>query len=481
MFLTKNTADSAINAAIGGIVDFFSCELLPESVLADIGHKRVFATESSTGDKGNVISSGSVVTIANGQCALIVEQNKVIDLCTEPGEYIFKTDSPPNRKLRIYYCITKEITGNRYGTPSDVPYRLRDDSIAIDFDVRIRLYGAFSYQIENPVLFFTNVCGDITEPFTRDKIERQLKSELIEALFPAFEITSAMGIGYSDLPEHSAVLTDALNNALVCQWRDLRGLALVEVSVAHVMANSEDEGLITSSLTKSVLRPINNNDPAGLDSPPQIMDWACPCGYTGNSGEFCVKRGNPNYNDKPNLYESRQGAYCLSNDMRYAYLSVGNKDTRTAISIVNSTLSPDQKAHPRFRVGNIAFIEIITSTPNLTDSFSSSKYVGVILGDEPRLVPMPSKELFTHYAKIVRANPGIMEPNQRIRAALILATGNESYKVDESTWTDEDGSLIIKYNALVRLNMAKSITTSNTLTVDANQNFTIDSNANYGT
>ncbi|MCL2815104.1 MAG: hypothetical protein FWD23_10940 [Oscillospiraceae bacterium] len=202
-------------------------------------------------------------------------------------------------------------------------------------------------------------------------------------------------------------------------------------------------------------------------------EWACACGGRGNTDFYCLKCGSSVSESKLELNESRNGKYYLSDDMRYNFLE--NEDKKTVMSTVEKTLLPNQRAYPRFRVGNIAFVEISTSAPQLTDSSGSRKYAGVILGDEPRLVSMPNKELFTHFAKIVRADPGIMEPSRRIRAALILATGDESRGRDkdaEPTWTDENGVLIIKYRVL-RGGMLLW-TEARMLIVDENQDFTIE-------
>ena len=52
----------------------------------------------STNYKGseNVITNGSVVAVADGQCMIIVDQGKVTELCAEPGEFVYDSSTEPS-------------------------------------------------------------------------------------------------------------------------------------------------------------------------------------------------------------------------------------------------------------------------------------------------------------------------------------------------------------------------------------------------
>ena len=267
----------AIAGAAGGVMadqwkEFFTCEALPADVLAVKGQKKTTRRSSNTHGDENIITSGSRIAVADGQCMLIVEQGKVVEVCAEPGEYTYDASTEPTifagnlgesigqvfqnigkrftfggeapKDQRIYYFNTKELTGNKYGTPSPVPFRVVDQRAGIDIDIAIRCFGAYSYRITNPLLFYTNVGGDATEAYTRDTIDGQLKSELLTALQPAFARISDMGIRYSSLPGHTREIAEALNEELSAQWRDRRGLEIVAFGVSSVKANEEDEQMI---------------------------------------------------------------------------------------------------------------------------------------------------------------------------------------------------------------------------------------------
>lgn len=247
--------------------DYFYCDALPVDVLAARGRKR---TSGSGNTQDNILTNGSVIAVADGQCMLIVEQGKVVDLCAEPGEYVYDMSTEPSffdggkfvdnlkelfltigkrfeyggatpKDQRIYYFNTKEIVGNKYGTPSPVPFRVVDEKVNLDVDISVKCFGEYTYKLVNPLLFYTNVCGNITGEYTREQLDSQMKSELLTALQPAFARISDKGIRYSALPAHTSELADALKEELTATWRDFRGIELQQIGVSSIKANEEDE------------------------------------------------------------------------------------------------------------------------------------------------------------------------------------------------------------------------------------------------
>lgn len=275
---------AALRSAAGVMADqwkeYFYCNALPDNVLAVKGVKR----GSTFGNNGsdNVISNGSVIAVADGQCMIIVDQGKVVDLCAEPGEYIYDMSSEPSlfygdlstsikevfknigkrfafggeipKEQRVYYFNTRELTGNKYGTPSPVPFRVVDRNVGLDVDISIRCFGEYSIRLVNPILFYTNVCGNVSSAYTTDKLLGQMKTELLTALQPAFAKLSEQGIRYSALPGHTMELADALNEVLSNKWRDLRGIEIVSFGVSSVKASEEDEAMIKELQRNAALR-----------------------------------------------------------------------------------------------------------------------------------------------------------------------------------------------------------------------------------
>ena len=277
---------AALGSAGGVLADqwkeYFYCEALPENVMAVKGQKRTSGRSSNTKGSDNIISNGSVIAVADGQCMLIVDQGKIVDMCAVPGEYTYDQSTEPSifvgdlgegiknvfnnmanrftfggeapKDQRVYYFNTKELIGNKYGTANPVPFRVVDQRAGIDIDVGIRCFGEYSYRICNPALFYTNVCGNVAEAYTRDKLDGQLKTELLTALQPAFAKIGEDGIRYSQLPGHTMEIADALNEVLSKKWAELRGIKVASFGVNSVKASEEDEAMIKNLQRTAVMR-----------------------------------------------------------------------------------------------------------------------------------------------------------------------------------------------------------------------------------
>lgn len=266
----------ALMGSVGGTLadqwkEYFYCDSMPEDVLAVKGKKRV-SGRSANRENDNIITNGSVIAVADGQAMMIVDQGKVVEFTAEPGEFTYDASSEPTifcgdlgtsimetfktvgkrftfggekaKDQRVYYFNLKELVGSKYGTPSPVPFRVVDRNIGLDWEISVRCFGEYSFHICDPLLFYTNVCGNITEDYTRDRLEGQMKTELLTALQPAFARISEMGIRYSSLPAHTMELADILNQVLSKKWRELRGIEIVSFGVSSIKASEEDEKML---------------------------------------------------------------------------------------------------------------------------------------------------------------------------------------------------------------------------------------------
>jgi len=252
--------------------EFFYCEAIPVDIMVCRGEKRTGGRSSNTKGNDNIISNGSIIAVADGQCMIIVDQGKVAEVCAQPGEFVYDTSSEPSifsgslgtsildtfksigkrftmggdtgKDQRVYYFNTKELTGNKYGTPNSVPFRVVDERAGIDIDIGIRCFGEYSYRITNPILFYTNVCGNVESAYNRNQLDGMLKTELMTALQPTFAKISEMGIRYSALPGHTTDIQRVLNEVLSASWSNLRGLEVVSFGVSSLKADEEDEKMI---------------------------------------------------------------------------------------------------------------------------------------------------------------------------------------------------------------------------------------------
>ncbi|MBQ3504840.1 MAG: SPFH domain-containing protein [Oscillospiraceae bacterium] len=280
---------AALGSAGGILADqwkeYFYCDSMDTDTLMIKGVKRTSSRSSNKKASDNIITNGSVIAVNEGQCAMIVDQGKIVEFTAETGEFtwdastegtIFQGDlheglmnswnnlkrrftfgGDTAKDQRVYFFNLKEITGNKYGTPSPVPFRVVDHNIGLDVDISVRCNGEYSYRISDPMLFYKNVCANVSSRFTRDQIDSQLKTEFLTALQPAFARISEMGIRYSALPGHTMELSDAMNNVLSAKWSGLRGISVVSVGVNSITASREDEQMIKELQKSAVFRNVN--------------------------------------------------------------------------------------------------------------------------------------------------------------------------------------------------------------------------------
>ena len=274
---------AGIGAAGGVLADqwreYFYCDSLTADVLMQKGQKR-----SRAGGSDNIISDGSIIAVNEGQCMIIVQQGEIVEVCAEAGEFVFENSTEPSifygdlgetikasferigrrftfggstaNDQRIYYFNTKEIMGNKWGTPTPVPFRVVDANIGLDTDIAVRANGEFSYHIFDPLLFYKRVCANVEGSFTRDKIDRQLKSEFLSALQTGLGRISEMGIRYSSVPSHTMELAQAMDAALAPTWAE-RGISIVSVGMNSIATTPEDEERIKELQRMAVLRDPN--------------------------------------------------------------------------------------------------------------------------------------------------------------------------------------------------------------------------------
>ena len=275
----------AAQAATGTVMadqwkEFFYCDSLDNDTLLVRGKKRTGSRSSNTNGNDNIISNGSGIAVADGQCMLIVDQGKIAEVCSEPGEYTYDTSSEPSifagnlsdsikntfltigkrfsyggdtgKDQRVYYINTKEITDNKFGTANPVWFRVVDKRINLDKDIEIRCNGVYSFKITNPLLFYTSLSGNVAECYEKSEIMPQLKTEFVDALQPAFAKIAEMEIRPSQIPAHATEIGDAMNEILTKKWSEIRGLSIVSVAFNPVTLKEEDAEAIRQAQNTSM-------------------------------------------------------------------------------------------------------------------------------------------------------------------------------------------------------------------------------------
>lgn len=361
--------------AVGGVLadqwkEFFYCEALDMDTLMIKGQKRISGRSSNTKGSDNVITNGSGIAVADGQCMIIVEQGKVVEVCAEPGEYTYDSAIEPSifagsfgeslintfkeigkrftyggdtgKDQRVYYFNTKEIMGNKFGTPSPIIFEVMNKQMGFSRTVNVRCNGVYSYRITNPLVFYTKVCGNVEESFTRDQIDEQMKTEFISALQPAFGALAELELRPAQIPAKVNEVKKAMNDALQYEWVESRGISVEKIALNPITLNDEDmkaiqnmeesgsyganaammAGRMTTATATAMETAAGNSAGAmtgflgmgmagnamggGFNAASQLFQagqeqkeastvtdgWTCACG-TVNTGKFCAECGQP--------------------------------------------------------------------------------------------------------------------------------------------------------------------------------------------
>lgn len=280
---------AAIGAVSGTLADqykeYFTCDSLSADALVVKGTKHTDKRSANNGND-NVISNGSAIAVSEGQCMVIIDNGHVVDFCAVPGVYTFDQSSQPSvfaegkfgEKLkatakemlrrvsfggdsatdqRVYYFNIKEITDNKFGTMNPVPFRIVDNKIGLDIDSSVRCNGTYSYMITDPMLFYKNVCGNVSRDYSRSDLDAQLKSEFLSALQPALAELSNLEIRPNQIPMHTMELSDKMNQILSGKWSDLRGISIVSVAINSVTIPKEDEDMIKEAQKVGMMQNAN--------------------------------------------------------------------------------------------------------------------------------------------------------------------------------------------------------------------------------
>ena len=373
----------AAAGAVGGVLadqwrEFFYCDSMEADTIIIKGEKRTGGRSSNKKGEDNIISNGSVIAVNEGQGMIIVESGKIVEFCDEAGEFVYDSSTEPSifcgnlgegikktfaqigkrftfggdtgKDQRVYYFNLKELTGNKFGTPNPVPFRVVvDETLGYKLSVDLRCNGVYSYKLVDPILFYTNVCGNVAYAYNRSEIDEMLRGELLNALSPALAKISAMKISYSEIPAHTREVSAALKEELAAQWREARGIEIVSMNFNSVsipddqrkklteweetamttdvntaaarMAGAQSEAMKTAAANQGGMGAMGGflgmnmaqqagganaanlfamgaqqqaaqPQPAPAQAAAQPSGWVCSCGAS-NTGKFCSECGAP--------------------------------------------------------------------------------------------------------------------------------------------------------------------------------------------
>lgn len=364
--------------------EYFYCDSLSNDVLMVKGRKKVNeGRNSNTKGSDNIISNGSVIAVNEGQCMIIVDQGGIVDVCAEAGEFIYDNSTEPSlfygslgesvkasfstigrrfafggntaKDQRVYFFNTKEIINNLFGTPSPIPFRVLDKNTGFDFDTAVKVNGQYSFKIIDPILFYTNVCANVTDSYKKADLLVTMKGELLTALQPALAKISAQGVRPYEIPGFSMEICDFLAEELTGQWTELRGIQMVKMSInaadmigadrerfqkwqdtamlrntdmqaarkteafSNMMENMQGGsngnaggspmegamnmmamGMMNNMMGGSTFGGSMGQQQASMQQTPKmqagaapVLGWTCKCGHADNKSNFCSECGSP--------------------------------------------------------------------------------------------------------------------------------------------------------------------------------------------
>ena len=358
--------------ALGGVLadqwkEFFYCESIDGDTIMVKGQKMIGKRSSNTKGSDNIISNGSGIVVNDGQAMIIVEQGKVVEFCAEPGEFTYDASTEPSifagsfgksildtfktigkrftyggdtgKDQRVYYFNTKEIMGNKYGTATPIPFKVViNEQMGLKLSVDIRCNGEYTYKLVNPLLFYTNIAGNVSDRYDKSEWADILRSSLLDALQPALATVASKKIEYSELPAHTTEIRNALTEVLKPDWTETRGIELVKLTInslsipedqrkkiteweenamtanpmmagsrlvgaqadAMRTAAANENGAMTGFMGMGMAMNAGGNNAQNLfamgqqaqpEATPAANDsWKCSCGAV-NTGKFCAECG----------------------------------------------------------------------------------------------------------------------------------------------------------------------------------------------
>lgn len=267
--LIANVAGSTFGSISSQIQDqyleFFTQDALGTDILVKKGVNKM----EKGRNKGNtdVISNGSIINVPEGCYCLLVNNGEIVDVVDAAGAYKWDTSTAPSilanknfgenvkqsiadiwnrmkmggeiqQQQRVYFVNKTEMMNQNFGTPSPVPYA--DPEYR---NIYIRLNGTFSFKVENPVTFFRNISGQVSDVYTVAEFmgtPAQPKQPRLEFLDNITETLNKCGgpypngIMFSTLPSKQGEFRRYMQECLDEEWLQGRGIVVDKVAIASV-------------------------------------------------------------------------------------------------------------------------------------------------------------------------------------------------------------------------------------------------------
>lgn len=244
--------------------ELFVSDSMSADTLVKRAEHKVSGRSSNTKGDADVITKGSAIIVNEGQCALLVDSGKIIDVAAEAGAYeweengsasifagdfgdIFKEfgrrftfggEKPVQQ--RVYFVNTKDIVGLKFGTPSPIPFRILDNNVGLDMDTTLKCNGNYSMRVSDPTQLYVSLAGNVKDEYTIEDIQDQLRATFIAALQPALGKLTNLGVRPSAITSYTKEMSEAMGEELNSDWTNKYGLAITSVQILTTVIPDED-------------------------------------------------------------------------------------------------------------------------------------------------------------------------------------------------------------------------------------------------
>ncbi len=267
MGLIKAIGDEAkdiLGAAKGGIKGVFKDKYRDIIKCPDLSDDIMMMRRTTETGR---ISRTSAIIVQPSQMAVIVDSGRVVDATAEQGMYIFDESSTPSffagdfksslkdmwerftfggaspNEQAVYYFNMKEIMNNGFGTKTPIPFKDWDHAVMnarmpgayMAMSLNIRCFGKYTFEIDNPAVFMEEIAGT-ADILKKEEFIEQMRTEVMAAFQ---SVLNSLGsdkyrIGALDLPGHTALIKQIMDENVFDQPIRNRGLRLVSFAVESV-------------------------------------------------------------------------------------------------------------------------------------------------------------------------------------------------------------------------------------------------------
>lgn len=265
MGLIKALTSSTGSAFGDQFKEFVECPAVDKNVLITRGV--VSHGDGNKNPSEGVISNGSKITVPQGWAMMVVDNGRITEFSSEPGEFIYDNGSEPSifheglgkglvdtiktigsritfggqtaRDQRVYYVNLLTVTGNKFGSPQTK--KITDEKYGI---IEVTFFGEYAYRVDDPVALVGNVLGaNAKDQVTYEEVMgSQLKNEFIEQLTKAIsEVMRVQKVSFGDIGIYGPQISEKMNEILSPTWKEKYGLIVTDVAIADI--NVTDESL----------------------------------------------------------------------------------------------------------------------------------------------------------------------------------------------------------------------------------------------